>query len=55
MISSRNVGILKYNAPTLAERKKKIVTERIDKKVTSHVIGSKILVRFQIGETLEGY
>ena len=54
-ISSEIVGILKYEAPILAEKKKKIDTERTDKKNTNQVMGSNILDRFQILEAFEGY
>ena len=55
MISSENVVIPKYFAPILAENMKKIEIDMIDMKVSSHVIGLKIINRFQIGETCEGY
>ena len=55
MISSENVVIPKYFAPILAENKKKIEIDVIDMKVSSHVIGLKIVNRFQMGETCEGY
>ena len=42
MISSENVWILKYEEQILAERRKKIETERIDKNVQNQEILSKI-------------
>ena len=46
---------LKYEAPTLAEIKKNIETERIDRKVNIQDIGVKILIRFHTGDFGSGY
>ena len=50
MISSENVWIPKYEEHNLAERRKKIETEKIDKNVQNQEIKSKIMRRFQIGD-----
>ena len=55
MISSENVWILKYEEQILAERRKKMETEKTVKNVQNHEILSKIMRRFQIGDFWAGY
>ena len=55
IISSMNVGIPKFEEPTLAAKKKKIVTRTIDVKISIQDVGSNSPRRFQIGDTLAGY
>ena len=55
MISSGNVWIPKYEEQIFAERRKKIDTESIDKKVNNQENPSKIVIRFQIGDFWSGY
>ena len=55
IISSLKVWRPKYEAPTLAETRKKIDTERIDRNVNIHNVGVKRLTRFQTGDLRPGY
>ena len=55
IISSRNVRIPKHEVPTLAEMKKKIVTDMIESKINIQDVRSNSFRRFQIGATLAGY
>ena len=55
MISSENDWIPKYEEQILAERRKKIDTDTIDRKVNNHENPSKIMRRFQIGDFSAGY
>ena len=50
IISSENVWIPKCEKQILAERRKKIEMEKIEKKVKNHEYPSKIVIRFQIGD-----
>ena len=55
MISSENVWIPKYEEQILDERRKKIDTASIDKKVKNQENPSKMVRRFQTGDILSGY
>ena len=55
IISSLNVSIPKYEAPTLAETRKNNDTEKIDRNVNIRDIGLKILTRFHTGDIRSGY
>ena len=55
MISSWNVSIRNCDVPILAEMKKKIVTNKSDKKISIQDVGSKSLRRFQVGAVSAGY
>ena len=50
IISSLKVLRSKYEAPILAEKRKNIDTERIDRNVNIHNVGVKRLTRFQAGD-----
>ena len=50
-----NVRIPKRTVPILAEKKKKIVTDIIDVKMSNQDVGSNSFTRFQVGATLAGY
>ena len=54
MISSVYVLIPKYDTPILAEAKKKIDTDIIERNTKVQVIGLKSFTRFQIGEVFVG-
>ena len=55
IISSLKVWRPKYEAPILAETRKKIDTERIDRNVNIQDIGEKRLTRFHTGDLGSGY
>ena len=55
IISSVNVWIPKYEVPILAAMKKKIVTKRIDMKISIQDVGSNSFTTFQVGASLAGY
>ena len=55
MISSLEVLIPKCKVPTLAEKKKRIVTVKMDVKINIQDGGSNSFTRFQVGATLAGY
>ena len=55
IISSLNVWIPKYEAPTLAETRKNNDTEKIDRNVNIQDMGVKILTRFHTGDFFPGY
>ena len=55
IISSLKVWRPKYEAPILAETRKNIDTERIDRNDNIHDMGVKRLTRFQTGDLCPGY
>ena len=55
IISSLNVWIPKYEAPTLAETRKNNDTEKIDRNVNIQDMGVKRLTRFHTGDLCSGY
>ena len=50
-----NVGVPKYKVPILAEKKKKMETEIMDRKIPIHPGGSNSFTRFQVAGILDGY
>ena len=54
-ISAVKVRIPKCKVPILAEKKKKIVTDIIDVKISVQDGVSNSFTRFQVGATLAGY
>ena len=55
MISSLKVWRPKYEAPILAETRKNIETDRIDRNVNVQDMGLKRLIRFHAGDLFSGY
>ena len=55
MISSWNVSIRNCDVPSLAEMKKKIVTNKSDMKINIQDVGSTSFRRFQVRGVLAGY
>ena len=55
IISSLKVWRPKYEAPILAETRKNIDTERIERNVNIQDVGVKILTRFHTGDFFPGY
>ena len=49
------VRIPKCKFPILAEKKKKIVTDIIERKISNQDVGSNSFTRFQVGRILAGY